>query len=139
MTVSEKKPTHVIDLTEALELLRRARDEKGADYIDPRVESGEECQYATSRGRPLCIVGHAFHYARVNLRPIWNAPRVSELFEDTVRYKKRAPDDVLPYRKTPKKLGITREALEALQIAQRRQDDGKSWGRAVEDAERGEK
>ena len=55
--------TKVIDRDEAIALLERAVNEKGADYVYPDKIN---CLYADGN-RPGCIVGHALSYVGVSV------------------------------------------------------------------------
>lgn len=134
--MSQKKPQTVITKKRALADLRRARDEKGADWIDPQWHRDYlKIQYATSRGAPLCIVGHVLAYEGVKLRSIYNAGSITELFPDPDPIGEHKSTDLLLYTKNPK-VAVTRAALKVLRVAQKMQDSGETWGSAVAAAEK---
>lgn len=56
-----------LTLEKAHELLKRAVEEKGADYVYPEDEKWADgmCRYFRPDGAPLCIVGHVLHYLGV--------------------------------------------------------------------------
>lgn len=139
--MAKELPPLRVTLTKARVLadLRRARDAKGKDYVDPKALTGGDCQYATSRGAPMCIVGHVLDYEGVNLKPIWNSGSVDELWLDpavtviadgVLEFVAQKPRDILRLR-SDRSVGITRQALKALEAAQNSQDTGETWGDAV--------
>lgn len=110
---------------EAVTLLDKAVEDKGADYVYPRHE-GEEgseaaeaggCMYREDDGSPSCIVGHVIAYAGGDLR--------------------RVPEG-LGAGHAVKLAGLSvDETTETLLIrAQMAQDSGASWGMAVGRAKR---
>lgn len=112
-----------LDGATALELLHRAVEEKGADYIDPLAEEiASTCLYVTESEdgyRPGCIVGHVFAYAGVPLDAldfegdVWEAS--DHLWDLGV-------------------LSVTEEAQYVLAAAQSCQDRRGDWGTAEEKA-----
>jgi len=117
---------------EMLEALRKARDLKGADYVyvDPDGvragphevdEDGAVCVYGwqddDGEWVPGCIVGHVL--------PVELLPSIADLDADAVVVAR----DFDP-------LGWDYNAGEIAWAAQLVQDDGATWGEAVEAAER---
>lgn len=126
----------VLDMDEALELLAKARDERGSNYVDPGATDALGCynvvkKYEDEDGVkfeepvlcPSCIAGTVFAYAGVDLDLLYQ-------YNGTVNSTARAIneyDDGESYHVTP-------EAAAVLRAAQREQDSGKTWGDAVEAA-----
>lgn len=65
---------------------------------------------------PGCIVGHVLHRLGMTPNELKALDRIGVITD--------IPDDLLPARLTPRARGV-------LRIAQRRQDDGCSWGNAA--------
>ena len=106
--------TTQVDLTpeKALELLRKARDLKGADYVYPPAAAGEQCLYRNPDGSPSCIVGHVLLWAGVgDPTEGWDAK------------------DVAGANGLPTVVG------DILAAAQGSQDIAHTWGEAVTQAE----
>lgn len=101
----------------ALALLRRARDEKGSDYVDPNssLTNSSKCAYFRRSGAAGCIVGHVLDYAGV--RPFTPRSRYNKIsiLGLTAKY-----DNL-----------FTAGAVRVLQAAQDVQDLQGSWGLAV--------
>lgn len=118
MTVTLEETT-VLTPEKALELLRKARDLKGADYVyKPETLSAtghrlDGCKYLEPDGSPSCIVGHVFVWAGI-----------AEIEED------RDADSLASEYGLPDVVG------DILATAQAEQDSGLTWGEAVEAAER---
>lgn len=144
----------IIDKSKALELLHKAVDEKGNDYVYPRGTglASQTCTYERN-GEPSCIVGHALAYVGVPVEhlkvldslsdpAIGNDTTIATLEED---YEVGAeasyfdPEtDIGPsaWLETNDDVVLTEEALLVFATAQNRQDAGTPWGEAVRDAER---
>ena len=104
----------------ALELLERAVQEKGPDYVYPKSDTQDEdgdgdyvCLYRNADGSPSCIVGHVFNYLGV-------LPKVGE--------GRSARQAVMDLGLVTGKWNPTSEIL---QTAQRDQDAGATWGEAL--------
>lgn len=110
-----------IDEKLALELLRKAVEEKGAGWVDPNAAEGQGCQYVDDQGAPSCIVGHAMVFAGVPS---------SDLIEDGDVY------DLAQGLTHKERLYLERGALRVMMEAQSWQDRGTTWGEALEAAER---
>lgn len=126
----------VVDMDQALDLLTRARDERGFDYVDPGSSDSLGCYNVTKVYEdedgvkfdqpvlcPSCIAGTALAYAGIDLELLYN-------YNGTVNSTVRginSYDDGESYYVTPK-------AAAVLRVAQREQDNGKEWGVAVEAA-----
>lgn len=112
-----------IDYDKAIELLKRAVAEKGADYVYERPDEALSCVYV-SNGAPSCIVGHVISYVAPELLDsihIWEQDAFAETgsgVESLVEHFGAEFD-------------MTDEALTALGIAQEAQDMGANWGRAL--------
>lgn len=127
-----------IDTPRALDLLRKAVAEKGADYVYPHfndycvnVEYDEETQeYA-----PSCIIGHALQYAGIS------AQRVYELgYQD---YSAGDLDVTHTYAEEEEADGMVGlvifdndDTINVWTMAQVLQDYGFPWGAALRAAER---
>lgn len=119
-----------LNYQQALDLLNRAVEEKGADYVYPEEEKrnwknipgGAVCSYYVSNGeaRPSCIIGHVIEYLglRDQFLPIQG------------QYEGKSGVSAL------NALGvrITRRADVLLDTVQSEQDSGHPWGEAVEQA-----
>jgi len=118
--------TRVIDAPEALELLERAMQAKGEDYVDPNAVMGEGCEYGDEFGHPSCIVGHVFSYLGVDVTTVsrGSVRAVVEQVGIIGHSGELIPD-------TP---GFTYNALTVLDRAQSIQDGGGTWGDAVASA-----
>lgn len=107
-----------VDKREALQLLRKARDEKGKDYIDPNSEDDwGMCEYTTPDALAGCIVGHVFTYAGVPLGGL--------------RYVQGDAAAVVRQACVSSYVNFTPGAIKALAKAQQMQDTGSPWGEAV--------
>lgn len=132
-------PKIELDLETTSRLLRRAGVRRGADYVyrdDTRfpqlgLDCGTKCVYVDDGEDggvcPACIVGEVFAEAGVDLSLFLSlrqalSPRpVNELSVGS-----------LPPRLEELNLSITPAALKALAVAQNVQDDGGTWGEAIE-------
>lgn len=112
--------TQKIEYEDAVLWLKRAVEEKGEDYIDP---GGEEhgCMYFTATGQPSCIVGHMLNYMDLGPKDLYseqggdlNKSTSSRLFETVLEGDAKV--------------------LLLLHTVQDLQDNGKSWGTALEAA-----
>jgi len=137
----------LIDLPEALDLLRQARDERGADYLYSDHFPGA-CVYAAGGDAPTpaCLVGVALHRAGVPVDTLAGLTgRIEEVAGLTVRpvagFDNGVADYValdLVYNDESALSGVTltEPAVRVLLAAQRQQDAGHTWGGAVAFAER---
>ena len=107
--------TITITAAEARELLTRAVEEKGADYVYPRVDNPDGCLYFESNA-PSCIVGHVLAYKGM------------EPFEDDAEYN---ASTVHSLRHRMLFEVDNDRTFEALRTAQTRQDSGSTWGDAL--------
>lgn len=108
-------------IEEALELLRRAVDERGEDHVAERYvtttpDGDAACRYFSPTGEPGCIVGHVLHYKGATPSEVPEFMGVGALAGRGVLV---APAAVLA----------------VLAEAQGTQDMGKSWGHALDCAE----
>lgn len=114
--------TLVVTQEAAMDALRDAVAEKGAEYVYPENEKiGISCSYVWD-GRPSCIVGNALHRLGVSLDILGR-------FEMTTA---ASVLDSLRYRKI---LVVDTETRQAYDEAQTAQDDGRPWGEALAAAE----
>lgn len=125
--------TKVIDYDEAVALLKRAVEEKGADYVYPISASGS-CEYVRV-GEASCIVGHVINYVSPEALAVigvlenhnrsWPVADMQvERIENLYRELSREAYETLPVK-------FTRKATEFLGEAQSRQDAGYSWGETL--------
>jgi len=122
--------TVVVDADKAIELLERAVEEKGADYVDPDADT-VGCNYADGQGNPLCIVGHVVNYLGVDLRPVVVGEDGAE-HEELWGHGVSAVELNYATRAAPHPgIRITDDAVWVLGKAQTMQDNGASWGEAV--------
>lgn len=108
-----------------IELLARAVEEKGRDYIDPASDTSDGCIYRKDDGTPGCIVGHVFSYLGI-LDEIVDGERAS-----------RAPGTGTAGNNDVQVMHLTDNFLTGggvyfLEIAQSEQDAGISWGGALD-------
>lgn len=106
-------------IEEALELLRRAVDERGEDHVAERYVTApevENCRYFSPTGEPDCIVGHVLHYKGATPSEV---PEFVGVHTLVTRGVLLAPEGVVA----------------VLAEAQGTQDVGKSWGCALDCAE----
>lgn len=109
---------------------RAAVEEKGADYVYPKVNTGE-CWYSID-GAPSCIVGHVFNRLNPEVFPSiveWEdmngeSGRVWEVLDALERNEEIDP------------LALTERQRNALQVAQDLQDGGMTWAYALDGLER---
>lgn len=118
-----------IDYDKAIELLERAVAEKGADYVYASFakevsKNDSTCLYVDPEtGAPSCIVGHVVSYLDSDL-----LPEISE-------WETEATDDTTVFSlagRLEDRLHFTERALATLTLAQQSQDNGITWGRALE-------
>jgi hypothetical protein len=120
---SKPKPTAVeITLDEAKELLARAVKEKGADFVyKPLTSMGRsQCAYFDPEDRcPSCMVGYVLSYKGVTYEALDATGSVVTEVQDLVEEGH---------------LRVDNETLALLTVAQVEQDQGQTWGRALEEA-----
>lgn len=104
--------TVTITAAEARELLTRAVEEMGAEYVYP--DPGH-CRYFNDDGTPSCLVGHVLAYKGV--AAVTFADRIdNETTVDGLRSWMLTADD---------------RTARALRAAQAKQDSGEDWGTAL--------
>lgn len=108
----------MIDKDEAIRLLRKEVANKGANFIYQRLEEGTICAYFEG-DNPSCIVGHAL--AGTEWQERINVASYNTVGIETVR-------DAFPDM-----MDLSAERIFA--VAQGYQDEGLTWGRALERAE----
>lgn len=117
-----------IDGPKALELLQGAVDEKGPEYVYPQGDEG--CSYVRE-GRPSCMIGVALSRAGVSVdvlrvmdRGDWADPS-GEPGDSAILIACEVSAELFGFS--------TDDAAEvAFDQAQRMQDNGGTWGRALE-------
>lgn len=113
----------LINKDNVMNLLQRAVDEKGADYIDPHYGEDRGCIYFEDAKTPCCIVGHVLSYVDETAgERILDAEANAETITHLPKYFLDMIED---------------EALHVLRRAQSMQDAGKPWGVALEVARPG--
>jgi hypothetical protein len=133
----------------ALELLRKARNEKGSDYKYEAIErdSGGTCVYTTPDNEPSCIVGHALAYAGVPLSVLHAIDyggatvTIKNDYDEYERTYELGMDDtpisdaeVLDWLER-NGYELSSGAVDLFRIAQAAQDAGNTWGEAVHRAQ----
>lgn len=118
--------TRVIDAPEAIELLERAVQEKGEDYVDPNAAEEIGCEYGDNRGNPVCIVGHVFSYLGMNPDDVYSGGVRSTIQSEGVRSRN--------YRFVEGAPVFTDVAKNVLALAQDHQDQADTWGEALAEA-----
>lgn len=104
--------TITITADEARELLTRAVEEKGADYIYPRVNNPDGCLYFEGNA-PSCIVGHVLAYK--GMEPFEDEGELNASTVHSLRHHMLFEVD-------------NDRTFEALRAAQTWQDSGETWG-----------
>ena len=102
---------------QAVELLNRAVDEKGADFTYD-THPFTSCVYYESDGTPSCIVGHVFSYLGITKDDLTDPSHNQEGLG-------------LMYNSY---LEVDYQTLELLEKVQSLQDNEVSWGQAVDEA-----
>jgi hypothetical protein len=144
--------TDIIEIgkEQAIALLERAVQEKGADYQYSPTEGqhGPTCAYADKRNDvPSCIVGHALAYVGVPVDVLKLLDNADNGWGDTdIYYEPQVEGHEVPADTSISELAdsgaleeiagvrLTREAENIFAIAQFRQDNRATWGIAVADA-----
>jgi hypothetical protein len=136
--------TEVIEIgkEQAIALLERAVQEKGADYTYTaiRVASyGEKCLYATpDKAAPSCIVGHALAYVGVPVEKLFELDHLGDIgaiYElNTTPIHEDYDEDTPTALVEIAGVHLTNEAEELFTEAQGNQDSGKTWGESLQRA-----
>lgn len=128
--------TKIIDKNIVAELLNKAVEAKGADYVDPAsINDSRSCSYVTFDGQPSCIVGHVLHYLDVDLSDFHTAGSVDMIIDIPRDYENELtgqPGTLRTGHGKPVDIEFTPEAFLILTKAQEEQDGGAKWGPAVE-------
>lgn len=125
-----------LNYDKALELLERAVDEKGVDYVyDPprfpettvagvlTTMSQPECAYFDPDGQPSCIVGYVLSYLGIDADTVNRAGANIGFNPEGLFDHLRAHGDI--------DYGLDHDANVLLRLAQTEQDGGQPWGAAV--------
>ncbi|WP_025157226.1 hypothetical protein [Leifsonia aquatica] len=118
--------TITIDRDRAIELMERAVAEKGADYVydlSDEYGTGIACFYVRG-GKPSCIVGHALHYAGVDIETLVE-------LDSPAGYSSTSIESIIENDRVPG-LSFTAEARAALRTAQSAQDLRETWGHSLD-------
>jgi hypothetical protein len=123
-TPKPKPATVEISLDEAKELLGRAVKERGEDYVyapplDPETGANPCVYFSPADKAPSCMVGYVLSYKGVT-------------YEDLA-----ATDSTITEVQSLVEEGhlrVDNETLALLTVAQVEQDQGQTWGRALEEA-----
>lgn len=113
-------PTRTVTRDDALDLMRAAVTEKGADYVYP---ADMMCTYFSEDAAPACIVGHVF--ARLGLTA------------EDLQYNNEGTgveDAVLGLQVHHPDFHVTDDAIAVMAAAQDAQDSRFTWGKALESA-----
>lgn len=138
-----------IDEQQALDLMQRAVNVKGADYVYETFGDSADhaCVYVDTTVRrdeapaPSCLVGHALVYAGVDPVLLWEADTEQATFEDEEYGDTHTVGDTginsSEFRTYLKQHGVnlTERAVTVFAVAQTNQDMGISWGEALSKAE----
>lgn len=111
------KPKIEITPEKAIALLEECVAEKGAAFIYERPQ-GNACAFV-DKGVPSCLVGHALHKAGITLAALRRFDKVGGNIECLVNDGSIALPEV---------------ATSIFQRAQELQDDGWTWGKALNEA-----
>jgi hypothetical protein len=134
--------TH-IDYDKAIELLKAAVEKRGTDYVYNPGGYGT-CSYNAQAGRlegkddgplldengnknPGCIVGYALYDLGVDLNRVGSGS-----FRSIITFPKASDNSAM--LRSDEDITFSFEATFAFERAQRSQDDGATWGKALEAA-----
>lgn len=127
-----------------LKKLRRIVNERGHEYVyeapeytdaDGDLRHGDECYYTTPEGKPSCLVGALLAGVAPGVLSKLNTYEWAELYEDGAPQVVSVTD---LHSERSQVSGVdlddyfTRDALQILYRVQAEQDNGKSWGKAVD-------
>lgn len=115
--------TITIDYDTALNLLQRAVNEKGEDYVYKRKEPFGSCMYFDENKQPDCIIGHVLSYLGITYDNLSTATLKGEDVNITAV-------NTLMYHKVIATDSVKTKTL--LKKAQIYQDEGSTWGTALE-------
>lgn len=116
-----------ITYQDALAALRAAVEEKGADYVYEKVGTGAvQCVYRTEDNQPSCIVGNVL--VRLGV-PVEDLPPPTGIQRNAKALLGRSPGQ---RNAMLRGVAATVSAAALLAVVQWRQDEGESWGEAVE-------
>lgn len=113
------RPFIILDIDQAKMLLKRAVDEKGADFVYRTAEewATKPCVYFNPGTKcPACLIGHVLSYKGLTYDDIWthnDGTGVTELREAEI-------------------IRMDDNTTELLTLVQRKQDAGWPWGEAVQ-------
>jgi hypothetical protein len=115
--------TTVVGYELTKQLLEAAVNLKGDDY---EVASGDCVYFAYDSGEPVCMVGHVLAALGVRLDDLRmkSEEAMEEWSSDEAPNEKRVGSLALPVQ-------FTEKAMTLLKTAQRRQDEGATWGSAL--------
>lgn len=129
-----------IDAARAYELLQAVVRNAGENYTDPSYAARRTCVYQRD-GKPSCIVGHALVLADVSLSGLQYMD--AQRNEGSMCEKKCGSCDFCVSGSSairdvvlPKGLQITSDARAVLGSAQSLQDAGRTWGEALQAAQK---
>ena len=126
MTTTTTEPA---SLERVLQVTREIVDERPGYIYETvaRYDHGAGCWYSDNMGNPSCLVGHVIQ----RLDP--------EAFQEVVEFEKaeeRSDAAINLAMQGPHLRALmTRDAWQAMQAAQNRQDEGQSWSEALYAAE----
>ena len=109
----------VIDRDEAISLLEKQVEKKGADHKS-------RCVYFNGAGEPVCIIGHVLVDLGFTQEELWACNGTTFYSIVTGAIEEYMPNPL------EGRLEFTDGAAEVLTKAQNIQDEGRTWGEALE-------
>lgn len=119
--------TETIDRDRAVELLRQQVERVGAEYVYQLPANERQCVYFDAAGCPSCIVGYVLADLGVSVGGVHESGRTPGSQFDMGNGIAIAAVDV-------DGVALTEGARSVLAMAQRAQDQGETWGEALERA-----
>lgn len=120
--------TETIDRDRAVQLLQQQVEKVGADHIYVLDENQRQCVYFDREGCPSCIVGHVLAEVGVKAGQVHEQWRTPYSISDMGNGISINSVDV-------EGVEMTEGARIVFAAAQRRQDQGSTWGEALAGAE----
>jgi hypothetical protein len=130
-----------IDGQRAVDLLRKVVPLKGEDYVYDTHSTGGDCVYLTYDLKPSCVVGYALLEAGVSRDVLYRIDHDGVDYHDPETGEEYHVGDTgidsheLGYYLEENEVHLTEDAQAILGAAQRAQDNGETWGRALWRAE----
>lgn len=124
-----------LNLAEARQLLARAVENRGEEFVYDKDQYGGVCAYFDpSDGTPGCIVGQVLSFKGVTLETFINWAETYRAESDHTyapNLNTSGVTDLVDYHF----IDADNQTLEYLALAQSRQDTGATWGQALRRAE----